>query len=59
MLGYLLGPGAGGLRVVVDDSSMGPSSVTSMGFSFSPRCMDRGDPPIRSMFSQSFSVSWR
>ena len=39
-LGYLLGHGANGLRVVVDDCSMGLSGVTSMGFSFSPRCMD-------------------
>ena len=56
MLGYLLGHGADDLRV--DDSSVGPSGVTSMGFSFSPRCMDRGDPPIQSIFSQSFLVSW-
>ena len=55
MLGYLLGYGADDLRVVVADSSGGPSGVTSMGFSFSPRCMDRGDPRSDRF---SASLSW-
>ena len=55
MLGYLLGHGANDLRGVVDDSSVGPSGVTSMGFSLSPRCMDRGDPRSD---RYSASLSW-